>query len=124
MEQARKRAPKNVKRRIRVKRGLRKRIFGTQDRPRLSVFRSNTSIYAQIIDDERGVTLASCSSRLKSILEQSGTKTDKSRLVGKLLAEKALSAGVSKVVFDRNGFTYHGRIKALADGAREGGLNF
>ena len=110
--------------RLRIKKGIRKRIFGTTERPRLTVFRSNADIYAQIINDVDGRTLASCSSKLKDIKEQKATKTDKSRLVGKLLAQRAQQAGVEKVVFDRNGFRYHGRIKALADGAREGGLNF
>lgn len=113
-----------VARRLRIKRGLRKRIFGTPERPRLSVFRSNTSIYAQIIDDVQGKTLVGFSSKNKSIAGQKITKTEQSRLVGKMLAQKALDAGINKVVFDRNGFLYHGRIKALAEGAREGGLQF
>jgi large subunit ribosomal protein L18 len=119
-----KRTPKKVQRRLRIKKGLKKRIFGHTERPRLSVFRSNTAIYAQIIDDMQGVTLASASSRIKDIGTQNVTKTEKSRLVGLKLAEQAKAAGVEKVVFDRNGFKYHGRIKALAEAAREGGLNF
>ena len=115
---------KKEKRRQRIKKGIRKRVRGTGERPRLTVFRSNTSIYAQIIDDERGLTLSSCSSRIKQIGEQKITKTEQSVMVGKLLAEKAKAAGISQVVFDRNGYRYHGRVKALADGAREGGLDF
>jgi large subunit ribosomal protein L18 len=111
-------------RRLRVKRGIRKKITGTAERPRLSVFRSNTSIYAQLIDDTKGLTLASCSSRIKEVDTQQVTKTEKSVLVGKKIAEKALGLGISEVVFDRNGFKYHGRVKSLAEGAREGGLKF
>lgn len=111
-------------RRSRIKKGLRKRIRGTTERPRLSVFRSNNDVYAQIIDDVKGVTLASCSSRMKAVTLQALKKSDKSITVGKLLAEKAKAAGISEVVFDRNGYRYHGRIKALADAAREGGLIF
>lgn len=119
-----KRTPSKTARRLRIKRGIRKRVYGSSERPRLSVFRSNTAIYAQIIDDSRGVTLASCSSRIKEINEQKITKSDKCRLVGRKLAEKAKASGVEKVVFDRNGYRYHGRVKALADAAREGGLLF
>lgn len=115
---------KKGNRRLRIKKGIRKKIRGTNDRPRLSVFRSNTGIYAQIINDENGVTLASCSSLIKQFKDIKITKTEKSKLVGKLLAEKANAAGINSVVFDRNGYKYHGRIKALAEGAREGGLNF
>jgi large subunit ribosomal protein L18 len=113
-----------VARRLRIKRGLRKRIFGTSERPRLSVFRSNTSIYAQIIDDVQGRTIVGFSSRNKALQGQKLTKTEVSRIVGKMLAEKALQAGITEVVFDRNGYLYHGRVKALAEGAREGGLKF
>lgn len=113
-----------VARRLRIKRGLKKKIFGTTEKPRLSVFRSNTSIYAQIIDDIQRKTLVGCSSRNKAFANQKLTKTEVSRLVGKMLAEKALQAGITQVVFDRNGFSYHGRVKALAEGAREGGLKF
>jgi large subunit ribosomal protein L18 len=109
-------------RRLRIRRGIRKKIAGTNVKPRLSVFRSNTGIYAQLIDDERGVTLASASStELKS---EKGSKSEISTLVGKKIAEKALAAGVKDVIFDRGGYLYHGRVKSLADGAREGGLNF
>lgn len=111
-------------RRARIKKGIRKKIRGTAERPRLSVFRSSAEIYAQIINDEEAKTLVSCSSRLKEVSSHPGSKTERSVAVGKLLAERALAAGVTKVVFDRNGFPYHGRIKALADAAREGGLEF
>ena len=111
-------------RRTRVKRGIRSRLTGTTERPRLSVFRSNSAIYAQIINDEQGHTLVSVSSRVKALLSADGTKQDKSREAGKLLAQQALAAGITSVVFDRNGYKYHGRVKALAEGAREGGLNF
>lgn len=117
-------APYSSHRRFRVKKGIRKKVFGTAERPRLTVFRSNSNIYAQIINDETGKTLASFSSRKKEVMEAEGTKTEKSQIVGKKLAELATSAGVEKVVFDRNGYKYHGRVKALAEGAREGGLNF
>ena len=112
-----------TQKRLKIKRRVRKNIFGTSERPRLSVYRSNKEIYAQIIDDTKGVTLVASSSRDKEVSSE-GTKTEVSSLVGKRVAELALAAGINTVVFDRNGFLYHGRIKALADGAREGGLNF
>ncbi len=108
-----------LKRRTRVKRGIRKKVFGTAQRPRLTVFRSNQHIYAQLIDDERGLTLASASSNADGI---SGKPVEASKAVGAKLAENAKEAGIEAVVFDRNGFRYHGRVKALADGARTGGL--
>lgn len=113
----------NVKstRRTKIKARIRSRIFGTAEKPRLSVFRSNSEIYAQLIDDVKGVTLASANSRS---FKEKITKTEKASLVGKALAEKAVQAGVSLVIFDRNGYLYHGRVKSLADGAREGGLKF
>ena len=111
-------------RRLRIKRGIRKNIFGTVTRLRLTVFRSNTNIYAQIIDDNKGLTLASFSSMAPEIKDTKAPKIQISAMVGKKLAEVAVSNGVSKVVFDRNGYSYHGRIKALAEGAREGGLIF
>lgn len=111
-------------RRDRIRRRLRMRLAGTPERPRLSIFRSNKQIYAQIIDDEAGVTLASCSSRLKDLHLQPLSKTEMSRAVGKKLAEIAREKGIEAVVFDRGGFNYHGRVKALAEGAREGGLIF
>ena len=113
-----------VERRIRIKRRIRKVIFGTAERPRLSVFRSNAQISVQLIDDEAGKTLLSVSSLSKEIAEKKGTKTEQAALVGAAVAEKAKAAGIEVVVFDRNGYLYHGRVKALADAARNGGLNF
>ncbi|MCB9202091.1 MAG: 50S ribosomal protein L18 [Flavobacteriales bacterium] len=110
--------------RIRVKRRVRKNIYGTLERPRLSVYRSNKEIYAQLVDDNAGKTLASFSSRDKSLAKAGGTKSEISSEVGKKLAEKAKGLGIETVVFDRNGFLYHGRVKSLAEGAREGGLKF
>ena len=102
---------------------LRKRISGTPEKPRLSVFRSNKQISVQVIDDVNAVTLASASSRVKEIAEQAKiTKTEQARLVGKLAAKNAMDKGITTVVFDRNGYLYHGRVKELADAAREGGL--
>lgn len=103
---------------------IRARVSGTAAKPRLSVFRSNKDIYAQLVDDVAGRTLAAASSREKEIFSAGGTKIEKSVKVGKLLAERAQAAGLSAVVFDRGGYLYHGRVKGLADGAREGGLNF
>ncbi len=106
---------------------VRKKVSGTPDRPRLSVFRSLKHIYAQVIDDTTGHTIAAASSQeaLKSDSDAaSGTKTEVSAAVGKALADRALAAGVTRVVFDRGGCKYHGRVKALADGSREGGLQF
>ncbi len=108
-------------RRIRIKAHIRTKISGTAEKPRLSVFRSNTQIYAQIIDDVKGVTLAAASS-LGS--KDKMTKTEQAAVVGKLIAKNALEAGIKEVVFDRNGYLYHGRVKQLADAAREGGLKF
>ena len=114
---------KKVERRLRVKRRIRKKVFGFSDRPRMSVFRSNKHISVQIIDDVKGVTLASASSRIKDIdSKKEITKTEQATLVGKLIAEKAKEAGVEKVVFDRNGYLYHGRVLTLANAAREAGL--
>jgi len=110
-------------RRERIKKGIRKHLTGSTERPRLTVFRSNKGIYAQVIDDTTGTTLASASTLSKEFAG-SGNKVDQSKEVGKLVAEKAVAAGISKVVFDRNGYLYHGRIKSLAEGAREGGLDF
>ena len=111
-------------RRNRIRRRIRKVISGTLTAPRLSVFRSNKEIYAQLIDDVSGKTLCASSSREKEIITAEGSKKDISSLVGKTLAEKAVKLGVSKVSFDRAGYLYHGRVKSLADGAREGGLKF
>jgi len=116
-------AGKKLARRERIKKGIRKTLKGSTERPRLSIFRSNKGIYAQIIDDVKGVTLVSASSLSKDF-SASGNKVEQSKEVGKLIADKAKAAGVTKVVFDRNGYLYHGRVKALADGAREGGLDF
>ncbi len=111
-------------RRDRIRRRIRAKISGTAEKPRLSVFRSNKQIYAQIIDDDRGETLVSCSSQIKDLTSQPVSKTDVSMQVGKKLAELAKAKGIVNVVFDRGGYRYHGRVKALAEGAREGGLNF
>ncbi|MCL2597382.1 MAG: 50S ribosomal protein L18 [Paludibacter sp.] len=110
-----------IKRRIRIKAHIRQRISGTAERPRLSVFRSNSQIYAQIIDDSKGTTLAAASS-LK--ITDKMTKTEQAAKVGKLISDAAKSAGIESVVFDRNGYLYHGRVKHLADAAREAGLKF
>ncbi|MEN4761437.1 MULTISPECIES: 50S ribosomal protein L18 [unclassified Chryseobacterium] len=112
-----------VEKRIRIKRRVRGKISGSSELPRLSVYKSNKEIYAQLIDDISGKTLASASSREKGV-DANGTKTEVSAAVGKAIAAKAIAAGIETIVFDRNGFVYHGRVKALADGAREGGLKF
>ncbi|MES2380463.1 MAG: 50S ribosomal protein L18 [Bacteroidota bacterium] len=114
-------ATKKELRRTRIKRGIRGRIKGTDNRPRLTVFRSNKAIYAQLINDIDGKTIVSASSRN---IKEKITKVESSVAVGKEIAEKAIAAGIKQVVFDRNGYLYHGRIKSLADGAREGGLEF
>jgi large subunit ribosomal protein L18 len=101
---------------------IRKKVNGTAQRPRLSVFRSNTDIYAQLIDDTKGVTVAAASSRQKDISAQKAPKAAKSKMVGEAIARKASELGISEVVFDRGGYIYHGRVKAVAEGAREGGL--
>ena len=113
-----------TQRRERIKNRIRKIVSGTASQPRLSVFRSNKEIYAQIVDDVTGNTLCASSSRDKSISSNKGTKTEIAALVGKTLAEKATKAGIEKVAFDRGGYLYHGRVKSLAEGAREGGLKF
>jgi large subunit ribosomal protein L18 len=111
-------------RRERIKLKIRKTINGTASTPRLSVFRSNSGIYAQLIDDKTGKTILSAGSDDKTIKDTKANKVDKAKAVGKLVAEKATTAGISSIVFDRNGYLYHGRIKSLADGAREAGLKF
>ncbi len=112
-------------RRNRIKMRIRRDLEGTGTKPRMSVFRSNKQIYAQIIDDADGKTLVAASSVGKALAEQtSGNKTDQAKLVGKLIAEKAIEKGIKEVVFDRNGYLYHGRVKSLADSARENGLKF
>jgi len=108
-------------RRFKLRRGIRRKLSGTKERPRLCIYKSNTGIYAQIIDDSIGHTMASASSRE---LGKKSITVDVSKEVGKKLAEKAIENGIENVVFDRSGYLYHGRIKALADGAREGGLKF
>ena len=110
--------------RVKIKYRIRKKISGAATKPRLSVFRSNADIYAQLIDDANGVTLAAASSRQKDIAAQKAPKIDKSKLVGAAIATKAKELGITTVVFDRGGYIYHGRVKAVAEGAREGGLQF
>jgi large subunit ribosomal protein L18 len=110
-------------RRQRIKRRIRKRISGTAQMPRLCVFRSNLAIYAQLVDDKTGKTIVAASSMEKGF-KATGSKTEVSHQVGKAIAEKAKAAGVEAVVFDRGGYLYHGRVKSLAEGAREGGLKF
>lgn len=114
---------KNISRQ-KIRYRIRRKIAGTSEKPRLSVYRSNTEIYVQLIDDDKNITLVSASSREKDIAAQQINKTEKSKLVGAAIARKAGELGLKKVVFDRGGFLYHGRVKALADGAREGGLDF
>ena len=111
-------------RRTRIKNRIRKVVSGTETRPRLSVFRSNKEIYAQIVDDVTGKTISAASSRDKGISSAKGNKTEVAALVGKSVGEKALKAGVETITFDRGGYLYHGRVKSLADGAREAGLKF
>lgn len=111
-------------RRHRIKQRIRSRLSGTSDIPRMSVFRSNKQIYAQIVDDITGKTILSASSKEKEIADQKVNKIDQAKLVGKSIAGKAKDKGIETVVFDRNGYLYHGRIKSLADAARENGLKF
>ncbi len=112
-------------RRLKIKKRIRKNLSGTGDCPRVSVFRSNRHISIQVVDDLSGNTLVAASSLEKEIAQKTGiNKSEQAKLVGTRLAEKALEKGISKVVFDRNGFLYHGRIKSLADAARKGGLKF
>ncbi|MBN2730480.1 MAG: 50S ribosomal protein L18 [Bacteroidales bacterium] len=110
--------------RKRVKMRIRKVINGSAERPRMTVFRSSKEIYVQLIDDASGKTIVAASSRAKDIAEQKLTKIEKAKLVGKFIANQAKEAGIETVVFDRNGYKYHGRIKSLAEAAREGGLKF
>ena len=112
-----------TERRARIKKRIRKVVNGTADRPRMAVFRSNKQIYAQLIDDVNGVTVASASS-VKNDKAQGVPKIDQAKIVGGDIAEKAKSAGIENIVFDRGGYLYHGRVKALAEAAREGGLKF
>ena len=113
-----------VIRRQKLRWRIRTKLHGTAQKPRLSVFRSNSDIYAQLIDDNNGFTLAACSSRDKDIIAMGGTKVEKSMNVGKALAAKAKVLGLEGCIFDRGGYLYHGRVKSVADGAREGGLKF
>ena len=113
-----------TRRRNRRKRGIRKRIFGAPDRPRLTVFRSANHIYAQLIDDLSGQTLCQASTNERQNRIDRGGNCEAAKQIGQRIAERAKSAGVTQVAFDRNGFRYHGRVKALADAAREGGLKF
>ena len=111
-----------AKRRQRIKYRIRKRLSGSGERPRMTVYRSNKQIYVQLVDDVSGQTLVSASSKEKEIASQKVNKLDQAKLVGKRLAEKAKEKGIETVVFDRNGYLYHGRVKNLADAARESGL--
>jgi large subunit ribosomal protein L18 len=112
-------------RRNKIKKRIRKKVFGTQQMPRMTVYRSNNQIYVQLVNDEDGKTLVSASSLNKDIVSKEGiTKREQAKLVGQLAAEKSKAAGIEQVVFDRNGYLYHGRVKELADAAREGGLKF
>jgi large subunit ribosomal protein L18 len=113
-----------LSRRQNIRYRIRAKIAGTAQKPRLSVFRSNADIYVQLIDDDNSATMASASSRDKDIAAQKGTKTEKSKLVGQAIARKAKDLGIETVVFDRGGNLYHGRVKQVAEGAREGGLVF
>lgn len=113
-----------LERRQKIRYNIRKKVAGTAQKPRMSVFRSNAEIYVQLIDDENSQTLASASSRDKDIAAQKVTRVERSKLVGAAIARKAVELGISNVVFDRGGNLYHGRVKSVADGAREGGLVF
>ncbi|MBL8008072.1 MAG: 50S ribosomal protein L18 [Ignavibacteria bacterium] len=118
---------KQQKRKARIRHQIRKKLSGTTERPRLVVYRSLDHIYAQLIDDVNAKTLLTVSTKSKDVAEKIATvkgKIEKSKIVGKITAEKAVSNNINSVVFDRNGYLYHGRVKALADGAREGGLKF
>jgi large subunit ribosomal protein L18 len=113
-----------TQRRQNIRYRIRRKISGVTGKPRLSIFRSNADIYAQLIDDTKGETLAAASSKDKDIAAQKGTKSEKSKLVGAAIARKASELGIKDVTFDRGGYLYHGRVKSVADGAREGGLQF
>jgi len=112
-------------RRLKIKQRIRKRINGTNERPRMSVFRSNKQIYVQLVNDLTGETVVSASSKNKEVADKKNiNKSEQAKLVGKLVAERSLAKGINSVVFDRNGYLYHGRIRVLAESAREGGLKF
>ncbi|HEY1200998.1 MAG TPA: 50S ribosomal protein L18 [Niastella sp.] len=113
-----------LEQRQKIRYRIRKKVAGTAAKPRLAIFRSNSDIYAQLIDDEQGFTLAAASSRDKDISAQKITKVEKSKLVGQAIARKAKDLNISTIVFDRGGNLYHGRVQAVAEGAREGGLQF
>ncbi len=113
-----------LERRNRIRMRIRKVVYGDAERPRLSIFRSNKEIYAQLIDDNNGVTLVSASSKDKVIEELVGSKIEIAKAVGKVLAKKALEKGLDTCSFDRGGYLYHGRVQSLAEGAREAGLKF
>jgi large subunit ribosomal protein L18 len=114
-----------LEKRTRIRKRIRRKINGTAEKPRLAVFRSNRQIYVQVVDDQKGNTLLSVSSKEKEIASKTGIKkTEQAKLVGKSLAAKCLEKGIENVVFDRSGYKYHGRVKSLADAAREGGLKF
>ena len=115
---------KTVIKRNKIKKRIRKVVFGTKDKPRLTVFRSNKEIYAQLIDDSNSKTIVSASSKDKDLKLKTTNKIEVSKIVGDSIGKKAIKAGIKKVSFDRNGYLYHGRVKSLADGAREAGLNF
>lgn len=109
-------------RRLKIKKRIKRTVVGCAERPRMSVYRSNKQIYVQLIDDAKGHTLLAASSAEETVAGQKVTKIEQAALVGKLIAEKAINAGITSVVFDRNGYLYHGRVKSLAEAAREGGL--
>jgi len=111
-------------RREKIRYRIRKQVSGTAQKPRLSVFRSNTALYLQLIDDESGKTITAASTKDKDIAAQAGTKSEKAKQAGAAIARKATELGVTSIVFDRGGYLYHGRVKAAAEGAREGGLQF
>jgi large subunit ribosomal protein L18 len=113
-----------LEQRQKIRYRIRKKIAGTSATPRLAIFRSNSDIYAQLIDDDNGFTLAAASSRDKDISAQKGTKVEKSKLVGQAIARKAKDLNITSIVFDRGGNLYHGRVQGVAEGAREGGLQF
>jgi large subunit ribosomal protein L18 len=114
-----------LERRSRIRMRIRKKISGTEGKPRIAVFRSNKQIYVQVIDDKNGVTILSASSKEKEVSSKTGVKkTEQAKMVGQMLAAKCREKGIESVVFDRSGYKYHGRVKSLADAAREGGLKF
>ena len=115
---------KTILKRNKIKKRIRKVVFGTNNQPRLTVFRSNKEIYAQVIDDSSSKTIVAASSKDKDLKLKTSNKIEVSKIVGDSIGKKAIKAGIKKVSFDRNGYLYHGRVKALAEGAREGGLKF